>query len=76
LQHIAQLLQVPVTFLFEGAPHVEGQPKAGGKAPSPDYVSEFLATSDGIALTRAFTRLSGKLRHKIVALVKEIAGDE
>src|SRR5664280_2881088 len=71
LQHIAQILQVPVTFLFEGAPHVAGKSKASGKAPSLDYVSEFIATSNGIALARAFMRLnSGKLRHKIVALVK------
>ncbi len=28
LQHISQLLQVPVPFFFEGAPHVPGQPIA------------------------------------------------
>ena len=74
LHHIANILQVSVTFLFDDAP---GQPKANGSASSPDYVSEFLATSDGLALTRAFTRLpSAKLRRSIVTLVKEIAGDE
>jgi transcriptional regulator with XRE-family HTH domain len=40
LQHIAQILQVPVAFFFEGAP---GQSKAKGIAPSPAYVSDFLA---------------------------------
>ncbi len=73
LQHIADILQVPVTFFFDGAP---GQPNADGSAPSPTFVFEFLATSDGFALTRAFTRLpNSKLRRSIVALVKEIAGD-
>jgi transcriptional regulator with XRE-family HTH domain len=73
LMQIANVLQVPPTFFFEGAP---GQRKASGSAPSPAYVSEFLATSDGIALTRAFTRLSsGKLRRSIVNIVKEMAGE-
>ena len=72
LQQIANTLQVPVTFFFEDAP---GQRKADGSAPSPAYVSEFLATSDGIALTRSFTRLSSaKLRRSLVNLVEEIAG--
>ena len=73
LQQVANVLQVPVTFFFEGAP---GQPKIDGKAPSPAYVTEFLATSDGLALTRAFTRIkSAKLRRSIVNIVAEIAGD-
>jgi transcriptional regulator with XRE-family HTH domain len=73
LQQIANVLQVPVTFLFEGTP---GQRKADGSVPSPAYVSEFLATSDGLALVRAFTRLpSAKLRRSIVTLVAGIAGD-
>ena len=74
LQQIANTLQVPATFFFEDAP---GQRKANGSAPSPAYVSEFLATSDGIALTRSFTRLSSaKLRRSIVNLVEEIATQE
>src|SRR5437773_9524671 len=44
LQHIAQILQVPVTFFFDGASHVPGQPRGIGEAASPAYVSAFLAT--------------------------------
>jgi transcriptional regulator with XRE-family HTH domain len=74
LHHISHILQVPVAFLFEGAP---GQPNTDGNAPSPAYVSDFLATPDGLALTRAFTRLTNaKLRRRIVDLIKEIAGDD
>ena len=51
LQQISHILQVPVAFFFEGVPHVPGQPKGSGEAPSPDYVSDFLASSDGLALT-------------------------
>jgi transcriptional regulator with XRE-family HTH domain len=76
LQHIAHILLVPVAFLFEGAPPVPGQFKGSGGAPSPTYVSDFLASSDGLALTRAFTRIKdAKLRHRIVDLVEAIAGD-
>src|SRR5712692_4852615 len=57
LQHISHILQVPISFFFEGAPHVPGQPKGDGAAPSPTYVTEFLASSDGLALTKAFMRI-------------------
>jgi transcriptional regulator with XRE-family HTH domain len=74
LQQMANILQVPITFFFDGAPN---QSKIDGKAQSPAFVTEFLASSDGLALTRAFTRLSnGKLRRSIVALVEQIAGDD
>jgi len=77
LHHIAQILQVPMAFLFEGAPHVPGRPKGIGEAPSPAYVSDFLASSDGLALTRAFTWIKdAKLRRHIVDLVEAIAGDD
>jgi transcriptional regulator with XRE-family HTH domain len=77
LQQISQILQVPVSFFFEGAPNVPslGPRQDGmGEAPSPAYVSDFLATSDGLALTKAFTRISdSKLRRRIVDLVEQIA---
>jgi transcriptional regulator with XRE-family HTH domain len=75
LQQISEILQVPVSFLFEGAPVEPGADYTNGKAPAPDYVSEFLATSEGIALTRAFTRIEdSRMRRSIVELVEQIAG--
>src|SRR5215510_7662881 len=77
LQHISHILQIPVAFFFEGAPHVPGQPEKIGELPSPAYVSEFLATTDGLALIKAFMRVKAPmLRRRIVELVKEIAGDD
>ena len=78
LQQIAAILQVPVSFFFEGAPHAPGQVESGmAEAPSPAYISDYLATSDGLALTKAFVRIkSSKLRRRIVGLVEQIAGDE
>ena len=78
LQHIANILQVPVSFFFEGAPHLPGHHPSGmGEAPSPAYVSDFLATSDGLALTKSFMRIkNSKLRRRIVDLVEQIAGEK
>ena len=62
LQQISNILQVPVSFFFEGAPNMPGH-SGMGEAPSPAYVSDFLATSDGLALTKAFMRIkNSKLR--------------
>ena len=48
-----------------------------GEAPSPAYVSDFLATSDGLSLTKSFMKIkSSKLRRRIVDLVEKIAGDD
>jgi transcriptional regulator with XRE-family HTH domain len=80
LQQISQILQVPVAFFFEGAPIVAGEfePAPGThEAPSPAYVSDFLATSDGLSLTKAFMRIKdAKLRRRIVDLVQQIAGED
>jgi transcriptional regulator with XRE-family HTH domain len=79
LQQISHILQVPVSFFFEGAPSVGGAARVEGmsEAPSPAYVSDFLATSDGLALTKAFMRISdSKLRRRIVDLVEQIASDK
>ena len=76
LQHISQILQVPVPFFFEGAPASLGWPAAeeSVNVPSPSFVTDFLATSDGLDLVRAFTCIEdAKLRRAIVRLVEEIA---
>jgi transcriptional regulator with XRE-family HTH domain len=68
LHQIARLFQVPVPFFFEGVP--------GGAACTPTGVSEFLATSDGSALARAFMRIpDAKLRQAIVGLVEDRAAE-
>ena len=73
LQAISNTLQVPVSFFFEGAPNMPGH-TGNGAAPSPAYVSDFLATSDGLSLTKNFQRIkSGKLRRRIVELVEQMA---
>ena len=43
LQQISGILSVPVSFFFEGAPHSGGHSGGMSEAPSPAYVSDFLA---------------------------------
>ena len=77
LQQISHILQIPVPFFFEGAPQHTGQSKGNGEAPSPAYVSDFVATPDGLALSKAFMRIKDlRMRQRIVGLVEEIAGDD
>jgi transcriptional regulator with XRE-family HTH domain len=77
LQHISNVLQVSVSFFFDGAPSLPGAPVGNGPSPSPSYVSDFLATSDGLALVEAFMRIKNPaLRRCIVKLVQQIVGDD
>ena len=67
LQQISQILPVPVPFFFEGAPPAAGIRQAAtavADAPSPAYVSDFLATSEGLDLVRAFTCIEDAKRPK------------
>jgi transcriptional regulator with XRE-family HTH domain len=74
LQRTAEVLQILVAFFFEGLP--DGA-EAAGATPTPSYVSDFLATADGLNLTQAFMRIQdAQLRRSIVNLVEGIAGPE
>jgi transcriptional regulator with XRE-family HTH domain len=75
LQHAANLLQIPIQFFFEGAPVGSGT-QLNGSAPAPAYVNEFVSSSDGLSLIKAFTRIEGAVRRRIVDLVQEIAADD
>ena len=74
LQQIAKMLEVPVSFFFEGAP--SGDTPEGGFSDmaATTYVSDFLATSEGVQLTKAFVKIkSSRVRRRIVDLVEALA---
>jgi transcriptional regulator with XRE-family HTH domain len=76
LRQIAQILQVPESFFFEGGPNAAGQSRREGQVASLSHVSSLLATTDGLALVKAFTAIKdAKLRRSIVLLVRTIADD-
>ena len=74
LQNIATVLSVPVGFFFDGAPGNSGSGSADSKSGS--YVVDFLSSSEGLQLNRAFVRIAdSKVRRRIVDLVRSLAGD-
>ena len=74
LQHIATILQVPVSFFFEEAPLNRSEPAQSSDTPSPELVTAFVSTTDGLKLIRAFTSIKNTtLRRCIVQLVEHIA---
>ena len=64
---------MPLEYFFEGAPHVKGTIETKG-APSVTDLSEFVASSEGLALIKAFMGVQHpRLKRRIVDLVEEIA---
>ncbi|MEJ0073866.1 MAG: helix-turn-helix domain-containing protein [Alphaproteobacteria bacterium] len=75
LQQISIILQVPVSFFFEGVPAPPGKPGGLAEDASPEYLQATLSTSDGLALVKAFSQVKNpKLRRRIVDLIEEMAG--
>ena len=75
LQNISSILNVPVSFFFEDAPG-EGGASGMAEAPSSNYVVDFLSSSEGLQLNRAFVKISDpKVRRKLVDLVKALAAE-
>jgi transcriptional regulator with XRE-family HTH domain len=73
LQHISRVLQVPISFFFEGLP-TSAKAAKQAEPPIPPHVSQFLATSDGVSLTKAYTQIKNrKLQRAIVHLVEGLA---
>lgn len=75
LQHIATVLQVPVAFFFEDAPTTPTDTPMGFAEDRPGaFVTSFLTSSEGLALNRAFVRITdGQVRRRVVDLVEAIA---
>lgn len=77
LQHIGKVLGVTVDFFFEGSPQPD-QPGGGfSDVSSTSYQADFLSTSEGVQLMKAFVRIKdGKVRRRLVDLVAALGGDE
>jgi transcriptional regulator with XRE-family HTH domain len=73
LMAISNYLQVPVTFFFEAAPDIAPISNVQRASTAPDEIAEFMATRDGLALAKAFMRISSRqMRQEIVSLVEEL----
>jgi transcriptional regulator with XRE-family HTH domain len=77
LQQIANVLNVPVAFFFEDAPSGTQAVKGMDEENSTTYVVDFLSSSEGLQLNRAFVKIKDpKVRRKLVDLVKSLAEDD
>lgn len=77
LQHIATCLKVPVSFFFEDAPGTPDEGAGFGETKPTSYVVDFLSSSEGLSLNKAFVRIrEPKVRKRIVDLVRTLAGEE
>ncbi|HZG31563.1 transcriptional regulator [Ensifer adhaerens] len=77
LQNISNILNVPVSFFFEDAPGDNASGQSGmAEASSSNYVVDFLSSSEGLQLNRAFVKINdAKVRRKVVELVKALAAE-
>jgi len=66
LRRLAEILQVPVGFFFEDFP-VSGRKQA----PLPSYISDFLTSADGLALTEAFMRIRDARQRRCIVILVE-----
>jgi transcriptional regulator with XRE-family HTH domain len=73
LQHISEILQVPVSFFFEGLS--AEQPGQASSEPARE-LDQFMSTRDGLALAKAFMKITNiQLRRRIVALAEELVAE-
>lgn len=78
LQHISRILGVPVEFFFDGAPSGDITVAGGfGELPQASFVSDFMATSEGVQLTRAFVKITDQhVRRRLIDLVEALAAQQ
>lgn len=77
LQKLSEILKTPISFFFEDAPGGQQKPVDGmSEADSPNYVVDFLSSSEGLQLNKAFARIKdSKVRKKIIDLVRSLADE-
>jgi transcriptional regulator with XRE-family HTH domain len=72
LQAMSAALDVPIAFFFpDSAPGAEG---TGMQEEGAAFMSDFMSTSEGLELSRAFMRIrSPKVRRKLVELARALS---
>ncbi len=77
LQAIANILGIPVAFLFEDLPGQEAASVGGfSEDASAAFALEFCTSAEGLQLNRAFVKISdAKVRRKLIELVKTLADE-
>jgi len=84
LQQIAQILNVPPGFFFDGMPAPEGAAllesapaEFAEEEEGTTYIVDFLSTAEGVRLNKAFARIHNpKVRKRIIDLVTSLADED
>ena len=78
LQQIAGILNVPPAFFFEDMPAIEGVGNDASFAEDASgFVVDFLSTSEGLLLNKAFVKIKEpRVRKKIIDLVTALAEEQ
>lgn len=83
LYRISQVLDAPISFFYEGLPHLNGSSAGGELGIGAEAHREstellnFLSTPEGYALSRSFSRIDdAATRRRLVDLVRTIAEAE
>ena len=71
---LAQVLNVPVGFFFEGLTHAEALPNMGmAEGNTEEFLYEFLNSRDGLELNRAFVKVGdADVRRSVIELVRSL----
>ena len=73
LSDMARILGVPVSYFFEDGQSHDVAESSGES----DLLTQFVGTSEGLALNRAFAQIpDGGIRRKVLSLVKALADEE
>lgn len=75
LFQISKILDVPVQFFFEEAPHSDDRRTPGmAEADSEAFILEFLNSREGLELNRAFVKIADpKVRKSVVDLMRALS---
>jgi transcriptional regulator with XRE-family HTH domain len=77
LFHIAKVLGVPVSYFYDEMPDSSVSGAAFAEPQSEQYVVDFISSSEGLQLNKAFLKIGDpRVRRKVVDLVKALADDE
>lgn len=76
LYQISQILGVPVQFFFEDVPGAVENGRPELSEDGAPYVMDFVSSSEGLQLNRAFTKIDDPaVRKKLLELVKTLGPD-
>ena len=76
-QQIASILGVQISFFFEGLAPEIANPANVGQESDTAHVIEFLSTTEGLQLNKAFARIKDpKVRRRVVDLVSTLSHED